>query len=220
MTAAGCNEYLLESGLPLVPFQARAASAERARDLMGTTGPSGRLSPDAARRAPMCVEAHQVPCGGAHGRRWRYKQAQRVGVRDGSPKGRDAGSMRSTTARSATPRRTEASATFSRARKSCFRRWLCFGNTRICLVVHYAWFHEGNSAAVAAPNWERHLNEISRSTEPLSITHDPKHPKIDRELTAKVMNLVHCVLVHMTESPKTRHESRACCGLAKGGCHG
>ena len=112
MTAAGCNEYPLKAACRWCLFQARAASAERARELVGTTGQSGRLSQDAARRAPMCVEAHLIPCGAAHGRRRRYRQAQRVGVRDGSPKGRDAGSMRSTTARSATPRRTEASAAF------------------------------------------------------------------------------------------------------------
>ena len=117
VTAAGCNEYPLKAACRWCLFQARAASAERARELVGTTGQSGRLSQDAARRAPMCVEAHLIPCCAAHGSRRRYRQAQRVGVRDGSPKGRDAGSMRRTTARSATPRCTLASSSFSRARK-------------------------------------------------------------------------------------------------------
>ena len=120
MTAAGCNEYPLKAACRWCLFQARAASAERARELVGTTGQSGRLSQDAARRAPMCVEAHLIPCGAAHGRRRRYRQAQRVGVRDGSPKGRDSGSMRSTTARSETPRRTAVAARFFAYAKMLF----------------------------------------------------------------------------------------------------
>lgn len=63
------------------------------------------------------------------------------------------------------------------------------------------------------------MNEISRSTEPWSVTHDPKSLKIEGGPKAKVMDLVPCALVHMKEWRISLQASCKCCELAEDSCH-
>ena len=62
------------------------------------------------------------------------------------------------------------------------------------------------------------MNEISQTTELLSVTHNPKDVKTDTRYGAKAMDFVRCAVVRMIELEKSFRATRECAGLAEGDC--
>lgn len=64
------------------------------------------------------------------------------------------------------------------------------------------------------------MNKISRTTELLSVTHNPKDVKIDARYGAKAMDFVRCAVVRMIELEKSFRANRENFGLAECDCRG